>query len=102
VLRLDVAGSIPPDAPGVNWLDLAPARLETLTSAILHTLADPAPLPDAGFTASDAFFPARDRFHLFNTCNVWVARTLRAAGHPFGTWTPTPFAIRLSLRRFAG
>ena len=27
-----------------------------------------------------AFYPSRERFHLFKTCNVWVARGLREAG----------------------
>lgn len=102
VLRLDVAGPIPADAPGVEWVELTQAQLLGLTHAILGSLADPAPLPDTGFTATDAFFPAHGRFHLFNTCNVWIGNALRAAGHPFGIWTPTPFAVRLSLRRFAG
>jgi uncharacterized protein (TIGR02117 family) len=30
--------------------------------------------------ASGAFYPSREKFHLFKTCNVWVARALRAAG----------------------
>jgi uncharacterized protein (TIGR02117 family) len=28
------------------------------------------------------FYPARGRYHLFNTCNTWVAQALRAAGCP--------------------
>jgi uncharacterized protein (TIGR02117 family) len=28
------------------------------------------------------FYPARETFHLFRTCNVWTARALRAAGLP--------------------
>lgn len=31
------------------------------------------------------------------TCNVWVGERLRRAGLPFGNWTPTPQAVRLSL-----
>lgn len=30
--------------------------------------------------ASGAFYPSHEKFHLFNTCNVWVARGLREAG----------------------
>jgi hypothetical protein len=26
------------------------------------------------------FYPSLENFHLFKTCNVWVAETLRAAG----------------------
>jgi len=28
------------------------------------------------------FYPGREQFHLFRTCNVWAARALRAAGLP--------------------
>jgi hypothetical protein len=48
----------------------------------------------------DGFFAAKDRFHLFRTCNVWLSDLLAKAGVPFGRWTPTPFAVRLAFRRF--
>jgi len=35
-----------------------------------------------GLYGYSAFYPARGKFHLFNTCNVWTARVLRAAGLP--------------------
>jgi hypothetical protein len=28
------------------------------------------------------FYRSRERYHAFNTCNVWVARALREAGCP--------------------
>jgi uncharacterized protein (TIGR02117 family) len=40
----------------------------------------------AGLYGQSAFYPARGKFHLFNTCNVWTARALRTAGLPV-----TPF-----------
>lgn len=40
---------------------------------------DAAPLAPSLY-ASGAFYPSREKFHLFKTCNVWVARGLRAAG----------------------
>ena len=33
-----------------------------------------------GLTATSRFYPAKGRFHLFNTCNTWTARALAAAG----------------------
>lgn len=39
-----------------------------------------------GLYGQSAFYPAREKFHLFNTCNVWTARPLRTAGLPV-----TPF-----------
>jgi uncharacterized protein (TIGR02117 family) len=35
-----------------------------------------------GLYGSSWFYPGRSRYHLFNTCNTWVARALRAAGLP--------------------
>ena len=67
--------------------------------------ADGAPvaMPGApGFTWSDSFFAGRDRFDLFRNCNVWVSDVLAKAGVGFGIWTPTPFAVRLAIWRFAG
>jgi uncharacterized protein (TIGR02117 family) len=33
-----------------------------------------------GFYPTSRFYPAKGRFHLFNTCNTWTARALAAAG----------------------
>ena len=33
-----------------------------------------------GLYATSRFYPAKGRFHLFNTCNTWTARALAAAG----------------------
>lgn len=35
-----------------------------------------------GLYGNSHFYPARETFHLFNTCNVWTARALRSAGLP--------------------
>ena len=43
-----------------------------------------------GLYGSSWFYAARSSYHLFNTCNTWVARALRAAGlsvTPVGTIT---------------
>ena len=42
-----------------------------------------------GLYATSLFYPAKGRFHLFNTCNTWTARVLAAAGFevsPSGTF----------------
>jgi uncharacterized protein (TIGR02117 family) len=36
----------------------------------------------------DQFYVASGRYHLFNTCNQWTGRGLKAAGVPTGIWTP--------------
>lgn len=35
-----------------------------------------------GLYGDSRFYPGRESFHLFRTCNVWTARALRAAGIP--------------------
>ena len=43
-----------------------------------------------GLYGASWFYAARSRYHLLNTCNTWVARTLRVAGlsvTPVGTIT---------------
>ncbi len=40
-----------------------------------------------GLYGNSWFYLSRESYHLFNTCNVWTARALRAAGMPI-----TPFS----------
>lgn len=96
VMRLDVVGRIA-DFSQIPLIALSQGEAYALMDAILASLDRQEALPLPGFTLTDAFFPARGRFHLFNTCNVWIGETLRAAGLPFGLWTPFPQSIRLSL-----
>ena len=45
---------------------------------------------EQGLYGSSWFYAARSRYHLFNTCNTWVARALSTAGlavTPFGVIT---------------
>jgi uncharacterized protein (TIGR02117 family) len=55
----------------------------------------------AGYGGSDAFFPARGRFSLFKTCNVWVGQGLKAAGLPTRLWTPFAFQVMQPLEAVA-
>lgn len=59
------------------------------------------PIPGPGFGPTDRFFAAHGRFDILRTCNTWISDMLRAAGLRFGAWTPTPYAVTLSLVRFA-
>ncbi|HXV25169.1 MAG TPA: DUF2459 domain-containing protein [Alphaproteobacteria bacterium] len=56
------------------------------------------PVAIAGDSVS-RFYPAHGQFHLFNTCNTWVARMLAAAGLPLspsGVVTADDLMDRLS------
>lgn len=67
-------------ASEVVELRLARAGFERLLAYITVSLEpDPAPIAPSLY-ASGAFYPSREKFHLFKTCNVWVARALREAG----------------------
>ncbi|MEL7099171.1 MAG: DUF2459 domain-containing protein [Pseudomonadota bacterium] len=93
VMRLGLAGPLDPALR--TWpIAISAAQHTALLDQIESDIDTPTPLPHAGFGAFDRFYSAAGRFHIFNTCNTWVARTLRAAGIPFGAWTPTPYAIR--------
>ncbi len=103
-IHLDVAGDLT-NIPDLIWLDITTGQLAILTQTITNSLTldsagTPIPL-NAHYNQTDAFFAANGPFHLFHTCNAWVGETLRAAGIPFGLWTPTPQAVTLSAWWFS-
>jgi len=56
----------------------------------------------SGLGANSLFYPARGKFHLFNTCNSWTARALKAAGYPLGMLDPvTADELIAKVRPFA-
>jgi uncharacterized protein (TIGR02117 family) len=106
VIRMDAIGRIT-DFTGIPLIQLDAVQFAALLDHIAASFAPgpdgaPAPLDHPGFTASDRFYPATGHFNILNTCNAWVGETLAAAGVPFGRWTPTPHAMKLSLWRFHG
>ncbi len=51
-----------------------------------------------GLYRNSNFYDARGMFHLFNTCNTWTARMLRAGGvnlSPYGVFTADELVARL-------
>ena len=55
-----------------------------------------------GYGRNSHFYPARGKFHIFNTCNSWVAHALEAAGYPMGTFHPiTVDQLMAKARQFA-
>ena len=47
-------------------------------------------IPDRAYSKTDAFFEARGRYHLLNTCNSWVGRGLKNAGVKVPWFSPLP------------
>jgi uncharacterized protein (TIGR02117 family) len=101
VIRLDALGPLPP-LDNLRFLDLSQAQFDALVTQTASAFTSQTRLDHPGFTGTDAFFPAHGHFHLFRTCNVWLGETLRAAGIPFGLWTPANWSVTLSLDRFTG
>jgi len=103
VMHVARAGYIDPGAPDVYSLTLSADGFRKLTEAIEGSFAPGADgarlaLPAAGYSAHDAFFPARGGFNALNGCNTWTARMLREAGLTTGWWTPLPRGLLWSLR----
>jgi uncharacterized protein (TIGR02117 family) len=74
-------------------LQLAASGLEALVH-LIHSSharegAGPVAALRAGLYGDSRFYPSRERFHMFKTCNVWTARALRTAGLPLRV----PFAL---------
>ncbi len=82
--------SQPPRAADPNIellaLSLTAAGLDRLTAEIAADFERPAggraPVIANDQSGASNFYPARGRFHLFNTCNTWTANKLAAAGLP--------------------
>ncbi len=77
------------------------ARLVAAISASHERDAAGQPLAlGPGLYGTSRFYASRDEFHLFATCNVWVAAMLREAGVPVGRlFSPTSGALFTQLRR---
>ena len=82
---LHVVGFEQPPAqtfPASEIVELRVSRdgLERLLAYITASFErDPAPIATSLY-ATGAFYPSHEKFHLLNTCNVWVARALRTTG----------------------
>ena len=96
VIRLDVLGPLAP-LENLRFLQLSEAQFQALLGLTSAALASETPLNHPGFTGTDAFFPAHGHFSALRTCNVWLGETFRAAGIPFGLWTPANWSVTLAL-----
>jgi uncharacterized protein (TIGR02117 family) len=98
VMRVDLAGDLS-DAVDPLTVAFSDAQYAAFLDQIEDSFAQGAgtvPLEIVGLSGFDRFFEAKGRFTFFNTCNVWVGQTLRAAGVEFGMWTPLPTSVSLS------
>ena len=86
---MHMAGRAAPPGDGASGLDvvsvaLTGAQFRRLVEALAGEFERPAGAPAAavspGLYPGSRFYHARGTFHLFNTCNTWTARMLRAGG----------------------
>lgn len=57
-------------------------RLEQFIAATFLRPPGESAQPMPGQLPNSRFYPARGEFHIFRTCNTWVAEALRASGYP--------------------
>jgi uncharacterized protein (TIGR02117 family) len=50
-----------------------------------------------GYSDHDCFYEANGTYTMFNTCNEWTGKGLRATGIPTGVWTPLPGGVLQNL-----
>ena len=67
-------------------IELSATGLERLSRAIAESFAvdeaGNATSLGPGLYGNSRFYRSREKYHLFNTCNVWTSRVLRTAGLP--------------------
>lgn len=55
-----------------------------------------------GLYGDSRFYRSHERYHLFNTCNVWTARKLKTAGVPLAPWRAVTTGMLLHQARHLG
>jgi len=83
---------VPGPAERCGRVAVSAVQYRALANYIAATTAGPDPVAP-GYGATDLFYPARGRFSLFKSCNVWVGQGLQAARLPAGLWTPFAFQV---------
>ena len=76
-----VRGDLAAGFPGAEIVEIRVSR-PALEGLLRHVHASFAREGDAAPSLGRGFYPGRESFHLFRTCNVWTAGALRAAGLP--------------------
>jgi uncharacterized protein (TIGR02117 family) len=88
VLHLVPMRDAPRSFPGFEVLEIRvtgaglQAMLEAIDADFERAGTKRAPVAAPGLYPESLFYPATGTFHLFNTCNRWVAQQLQTAGVP--------------------
>jgi uncharacterized protein (TIGR02117 family) len=60
----------------------------------------PVKVDDFNYYGTDGFFWGTEKYHLFNTCNMWTARGLEVVNLPRPLWAPFRYSIDHALKDF--
>lgn len=87
-------------------IELSTAGFERLSRTIASSFAldkgGNTTSPGPGRYGNSRFYLSREKYHLFNTCNVWAARALSAAGLPITPATANSVENLMSQARKFG
>jgi uncharacterized protein (TIGR02117 family) len=103
-----IEGGVAARYAGYEWirLDLAPQPFAGLAGYVDRSFARhgaaKAPPIGPGHYGGSRFYPANGKFHIFHTCNGWLAGALAAAGYPMGWLEPvTADQLMATIRPFS-
>ncbi|MBZ0215460.1 MAG: TIGR02117 family protein [Fimbriimonadaceae bacterium] len=103
VMHVQPAGTFV-EGDGNIRLDMPLENFDNLISFILNSFdrnsGKVQRISGAGFGLGDVFYEAHGQFNILESCNVWVARGLRATGFATGLWTPTTFSLKIGHTLF--
>ena len=76
-------------------VSVSQAQYQSLVEFIKRTFSktadgEPIQIPGYAYSSTDAFFEAKGRYHLLNTCNSWVGRGLKTSGVRVPWLSPMP------------
>lgn len=74
---------------------------ERVIEFISATYSRPGAATHAGLYPNSRFYSAKGKFHIFRTCNTWVAEALRSAGLPISGSIVTAGGLMHAVRRLS-
>lgn len=93
---MHVQGATKPTGAGARAVCISPRAYRELVEFISASFAaERGSRPTLGhaYNRWDAFYEARGRYHVFNTCNCWVGRALKTSGVRVPWFAPLPKTV---------
>ena len=70
-----------------------------LASFSLNHRLQPVRISTSKFNKDNYFFEAKESYHAFNTCNIWVNKILKKSGIRTALWSPLDKALLYHLKQ---